>query len=101
MKLIITPSAEAQIDHQFAEGIARHGIKTAEKTFARVERFFAQTLAAYPRAGTFIAEPKLYEWYITRTPFIIIYRVETDADIVRVLGFFHHAQDRSGFDPDA
>ena len=64
MKLIITPSAEAQIDHQFAEGIARHGIKTAEKTFARVERFFAQTLVAYPRAGAFIAEPKLYEWYM-------------------------------------
>lgn len=100
MKLVITPTAEAQIDHQFTEGIARFGRRTAEKTFARVDHFFQTTLLQYPGAGTFIAERKLYEWYITRTPFVAVYRIEADADLVRLLAFFHHAQDRSDFDPD-
>jgi hypothetical protein len=56
-------------------------------------------LISFPGAGSFISERQLYEWYITRTPFIVVYRIEDDAEIVRVLGFFHHAQDRSDFDP--
>lgn len=101
MKLVLTPTAEAQLDHQFAEGVDRHGAKTAEKTFARVDRFFTNTLVNYPGAGTFIPERSLYEWYITRTPFIVVYRIEPEVEIVRVLGFFHHAQDRADFDPDS
>jgi len=99
MKLVVTPTAVAQLDRQFREGLARYGAKTAEKTFARVDRFFANTLVAFPGAGTFDPERSLYEWYITRTPFIVVYRIEADAGIVRVLGFFHYAQDRSDFDP--
>lgn len=59
-----------------------------------------QTLPQFPGAGTYIPERKLYEWYITRTPFIAVYRIEQDAGIVRLLAFFHHAQDRSGFEPE-
>ena len=62
MKLVITPMAEAQLEHQFGEGVARHGARTAEKTFARVNRFFANTLVDFPGAGTFIPERQLYEW---------------------------------------
>lgn len=67
MRLVITPTAEARIEHQFTEGIARFGRRTAEKTFARVDHFFQTTLLHVPGAGTFISERKLYEWYITRT----------------------------------
>jgi plasmid stabilization system protein ParE len=65
MKLVFTPTAEAQFDHQFAEGVARHGAKTAAKTFARVTQFFASTLVNFPGAGSFIPAGRFYEWYIT------------------------------------
>lgn len=101
MRLVITPTAEARIEHQFTEGIARFGRRTAEKTFARADHFFQTTLLQVPGAGTYISERKTYEWYITRTPFVAVYRIEHAADVVRLLAFFHHAQDRAGFDPDA
>jgi hypothetical protein len=41
----------------------------------------------------------LYETMIPRTPFVIIYRIEDQHDIVRILGFFHFARDRTKFDP--
>jgi plasmid stabilization system protein ParE len=99
MKVVITPMAQVQLEHQLGFGIDRHGLVTAQKTFARVERFFATTLVDYPRTGTFLPDKRLYESFIPRTPFIVIYRIEAEAQIVRVLGFFHHAQDRTEFEP--
>ena len=99
MKLIITPRAQAQIDHQIEYGIARHGRQTNERTFARVERFLMESLVVFPRTGTFLPDVGLYETMIPQTPFVIIYRIEDQHDIVRILGFFHYAQDRTGFDP--
>jgi hypothetical protein len=46
-----------------------------------------------------IPDRDLFESFIPRTPFVVIYRIEPDAGIVRVLGFFHSAQDRVGFEP--
>ena len=100
MKLVITPSAQRQIDNQFQYGVARHGHRTAQRTFSRVERFFLTTLVEYPRTGTYIAAKQIYERLIPRTPFVVIYRLETTQDIVRVLGVFHHAQNWADFDPD-
>ena len=48
MKLIITPRAQAQIDHQIEYGTARYGRLTNERTFARVERFLIESLAVFP-----------------------------------------------------
>ena len=100
MKLVITPTAQHQIDNQAQYGIARHGHRTAQRTFSRVERFFAPTLVEYPRTGTYIAAKQIYERLIPRTPFIVIYRLEDTRDTLRVLGFFHHAQNRDEFDAD-
>ena len=97
MKLVITPRAQAQIDHQLGYGIERHGLQTAQRTFARVERFLRDVVLAYPRTGTALAIADLYETIIPRTPFVVIYRVEHKNDLVRVVGFFHHAQDRDEF----
>jgi plasmid stabilization system protein ParE len=101
MRLIITPRAQAQIDNQIQFGVARHGKKqTSERTFARVEPFFAESLIAFPRTGTFLPSVGLYETIIPRTPFVIIYRIEEQQDLVRLLGFFHYAQDRTAYDPE-
>ena len=99
MKLIITPGAQAQIEHQIEYGTARYGRQTNERTFARVERFLIESLAVFPRTGTFLPDVGLYQTMIPRTPFVVIYRVEDQQDIIRILGFFHSAQDRSTFGP--
>ena len=99
MNVVITPKAQTQIEHQLSFGIDRHGLATAQKTFTRVERFFATTLVDYPRTGTFLPDRRLYESLIPRTPFVVIYRIEPDPQLVRVLGFFHYAQDRTEFKP--
>lgn len=101
MKLVITPQAQAQIDHQLGYGIERHGLKTAQRTFTRVERFLRDVVLAYPRTGTALPIMDLYETIIPRTPFVVIYRIEAMNDIVRIVGFFHHAQERGDFSPDA
>ncbi len=99
MRLIITPGAQDQIDHQIEYGTERYGKLTNERTFGRVERFLREILADFPRIGTFLPEVGLYQTTIPRTPFVVIYRIEDQNDVVRVLGFFHSAQDRSSFDP--
>jgi plasmid stabilization system protein ParE len=100
MKLIITPRAQAQIEHQIEYGTARYGKQTNERTFARVERFLTGTLVAFPRIGTHLPTTGLYETIMPRTPFVTD-RIENQDDIVRLLGFFHRAQDRRKFDPPA
>jgi plasmid stabilization system protein ParE len=102
MNLIFTPAAEAQLDHQMAYSRARYGGATAARTFARVRSFLAN-LSAQPRIGTCL-DNGLYESPIPRTPFVILYRLEpplpAPTAIVRILGFFHGAQDRADFAPD-
>ncbi len=74
MNFVITPKAQTQIEHQLSLGIDRHGLATAQKTFTRVERFFATTLVDYPRTGTFLPDKRLYESLIPRTPFVYLSR---------------------------
>ena len=100
MKVVITPAAQEQIEHQLEHGIGRHGPATARKTFARVERFLAIVLADHPRLGRPLAVDQLIESYIPKTPFVVIYRIETAAQIVRVLALFHHAQYPTSFTPE-
>jgi len=36
------------------------------------------------------------EWVVSRTPFLLVYRIE--ADVVTILRLFHGAQERPGYD---
>ena len=48
MKLVITPRAQVQYDNQLRYGIARHGERTALRTFARVNEYLSNTIALFP-----------------------------------------------------
>ena len=99
MKVIITPRAETDIAEQQAWGIGRFGPATADRTFERVADFLEKHLSDFPRAaGNQIPERDLWEAPVPGTPFINFYRIEP-GDIVRVLALFHHAQNRSTFQP--
>lgn len=94
MKVVITPHARAQMDNQFSFGVERYGSTAAERTFNRVEAFLLTTLATYPRTGRRLPANELYESFIPRTPFVVIYRIDHERDTVTIVGFFHHAQQR-------
>ena len=100
MKIVLSARAEADIAMQLEYGVANFGHPVAERTFARVERFLFERLAEHPTTGRYIQERDIYEAWIVRTPFVILYRVNREVQTVTVLALFHHAQDRSGFDPE-
>ena len=98
MKIVLSARVEADIAHQLSYGISIYGRKTAEQTFTRVDRFLTRFLSSYPRVGRKLAEGDMYESWIARTPFVVIYRVDDEAEVITVLALFHHAQDRAEFD---
>ncbi|MFN0023118.1 MAG: type II toxin-antitoxin system RelE/ParE family toxin [Parvularculaceae bacterium] len=100
MKVVLSARVEADIVNQLSYDISAYGKKTAERTFARVDIFLNRFLISYPRAGWKLAQCDLYETWIARTPFVVIYCVDDEAEIVTVLALFHHARDRSDFEPD-
>ena len=100
MKVVVTPRAEADIEHQHTWGVRRYGKHTADRTYRRVAQFIEGTIAHRPRTGSCIKPPDIYESWIPRTPSIVYYRVEDATDTVWVLALLHHAQDRRDFDPE-
>lgn len=100
MKVILTPTAEAQIERQLAFGIEQYGHVIAERTLDKIERFFSTNLAEHPAAGIRLVDRGICERSIPRTPFVTFYRIEHEAGVVRVLGFYHHAQNRAASEFD-
>jgi plasmid stabilization system protein ParE len=81
-------------------GIRHFGQAVAERTFQRLMSFLDPFLVTYPRTATFHLEIDAFETWGPKTPFVIFFRIEPEHDVLRVLAIFHHAQDRSRFDPD-
>jgi plasmid stabilization system protein ParE len=100
MKVVLSARVEEDIARQLQFGIDRYGHTVAERTFARVEGFLFQFLAANPRSGKYLEDRGIYEVWIARTPFVVFYRVSAEEDTITVLALFHHAQDRKAFDPE-
>ena len=38
--------------------------------------------------------PNTYEWVVTGLPYIVVYQINMDDDVVDVVAVFHGAQDR-------
>jgi plasmid stabilization system protein ParE len=100
MKVVLSARVEEDIARQLQYSIEHFGQATAQRTFARVDSFLFRFLSAYPDAGTYIEELGIYEAWISRTPFVVFYRVQPDAGVLTVLALFHHAQDRGTFAPE-
>jgi plasmid stabilization system protein ParE len=101
MIVVVTPEVQAQIDHYFHYGVEWFGVQTAQRTLERIERFLATLIADHPKPGTYLPKRGIYETWIPKTPFVILYRVIEANQTLRVVGFFYGSQSRAGFDPDA
>ena len=101
MKVVFTPRAEADLARHLDYGIQHFGRPVAERTLRRLITYLDPFLVTYPRTATFHPEIDAFETWVPKTPFVIFFRLHPEHDILRVLAIFHHAQDRSQFDPDA
>ena len=54
MKIALSERVETELARHLAIGIEKFGHVVAERTFRRVRRFLFETLAAYPRIGTWL-----------------------------------------------
>jgi plasmid stabilization system protein ParE len=94
MKVVISRRVEGELNHHFAEGVAKFGQRVAERTFQRVRRFLFESLSTFPYIGVHRPKHNVYETVIPRTPFVVFYRIDAAADTLTVVALFHHAQDR-------
>ena len=97
MKIIYAPTAVRQIESQIAYLMDHHAAGAADRASRRITSFVADFLVRYPKSGRFIPEMKIYEMWIPRTKYVLLYRIE-DNDLLRILALFHAAQDRSEFE---
>jgi plasmid stabilization system protein ParE len=101
MKVAFTPNAREDLNRRFAYTAENFGKSVADRIFRRLDAFIHGTLAHFPMTGRPHPSGNFFETWVPRTPFFLIYSVDTAADVLTVLAVFHHAQDRSAFDPDA
>ena len=95
MKIVYTPRAEAQLAHQLDYGIRGFGKAVASRTVRRLRSYVRDTIGRFPRAARRHEANDAYVSWVPRTPFVVIYRIEPDAGIIRVVAVLHTAQDRS------
>jgi plasmid stabilization system protein ParE len=98
MKVLYTATAARQIDSQIAYLVSQHAEGAALRARARIMSFITDFLTRHPKAGTHIPEKAIYEAWIPRTKYVLLYRIEA-GDVLRILALYHTSQDRSGFDP--
>ena len=97
MKVVYTPTARHHIEAQLTYLINKGAAAPARRLRQRITSFVTDFLARHPRACRYIDERDIYETWIPRTPYVIIYRVSESNDTLTVLALFHAAQDRSEF----
>jgi plasmid stabilization system protein ParE len=54
----------------------------------------AEQLDRFPHIGRIGRAPGTYELVVPGLPFVVVYQVSADDDVVIVIGVFHCAQDR-------
>jgi plasmid stabilization system protein ParE len=99
MRIVYTTTARRHIASQIGYLVDQGAIRPAQRLRARITSFVRDFLARHPRAARFIPEYEIYECFIPRTPYVVIFRIDAANDMLIVLALFHTSQDRSTFRP--
>jgi toxin ParE1/3/4 len=75
------------------EYIAKRSPRAAAEVIARI-RHAADRLGVLPYMGHAGRDAGTYEWVVTRSPYIIVYEVDEEADEIVILAVFHGARRR-------
>ena len=94
MRLVFDDQALADLEGIY-EWIAKDNPAAARKV---VDRLFSSTelLISFPFMGHAGRDAGTFEWVVPRLPYIVVYEVDRDRDVVTVTAVFHGAQNRGG-----
>jgi toxin ParE1/3/4 len=92
MRVIIREAAYDDLDRIHA-WIAKDRPRSADAVIDRILES-AERLGHFPFMGHAGRAAATYEWVIPGLPYILVYQVREDADLVIVTAVFHGAQDR-------
>ena len=92
MRLRYTAEANMAIGLIY-EYIAQHNPAAATRVASRI-RAAVLRLVAFPYMGRLGAVPGIHEWVVRGLPYIIVYSVDPDEDVLTVMDIFHAAQNR-------
>jgi toxin ParE1/3/4 len=92
MKLVFDDQAIADLENIFA-WIAQDSPATAKTV---IDRLFSsiELLMSFPMIGHVGRDPETYEWVVPRLPYIVVYEIDREREIIIVSAVFHGAQDR-------
>lgn len=92
MQLVFDDQAIADLEGIF-NWIAQDN-PTAAKTVT--DRLFSsiELLTSLPRMGHVGRDPETLEWVVPRLPYIVVYEIDLERELIIVTAVFHAAQDR-------
>jgi plasmid stabilization system protein ParE len=99
MRIVFSPIASDQLASQIRYLVGQDAPRAAARLKHRVLTYIKTTVARFPKASRYIAEKDLYETWIPRTPYVVMYRLDAAAHTITIVALFHAARDRNGFDP--
>lgn len=92
MKVIIREAAYDDLDRIF-EWIAKDRPRSAHAVVDRILESAAR-LGRFPHIGHLGRRKGTLEWVVPGLPYIVVYQLNLERDVVDVIAVFHGAQDR-------
>jgi len=92
MKVIIREAAYADLDRIYA-WIATDNPRAAHSVIERILDA-AELLGRHPYIGHTGRARSTYEWVVRNTPYVVVYTIDPDENLLVVVAVFHGAQNR-------
>ncbi len=92
MKVVIRDGAYDDLDRIF-DWIAKDRPSSAHAVIGRILDS-TERLGRFPHLGHVGRAPDTLEWVVRGLPYVVVYRVTADADVVDIIAVLHGAQDR-------
>jgi addiction module RelE/StbE family toxin len=92
MKVVFREAAYADLDRIFI-WIAKDRPRSAHSAVDRILDS-ADRLGRFPHMGHAGRVPGTFEWVVPGLPYVVVYRINEDDDVIDIVSVFHGAQDR-------
>jgi toxin ParE1/3/4 len=92
MKIVYREAVEADLADIFA-WIAKDDVAAARGVVRRIIENI-ERLGRLPGMGHAGGEPGTLEWVVPRLPYIVVYTVDVETDVLEVIAVFHTRRDR-------
>jgi toxin ParE1/3/4 len=92
MKVVFREAAYADLDRIFT-WIAKDRPRSAHSAVDRILGS-ADRLGRFPHMGHAGRAPGTFEWVVSGLPYVVVYRINADDDVIDIVSVFHGAQDR-------